>query len=716
MPEAVIGALRVTLGLNSAAFEKGVDKSRAASSSFSRAVSSDFSRLARNIEGQAKILRVSLAGLAGSLAINAVKTGISVGLEYASSLGEVAQQLGVSTRALQEYRYVATQVGIEQDQLDAGLQKLTRSIGQAANGAKVQSAAFDTLGISIRDQNGQLKSTDQILPELIAAFSRIADPARRAAIETQLFGKAGQQLDTLLAGGVSQVNNLRDAANKLGIVLSNEQIQSADDTADKLASLQRVMTANISAVVADNSDAILGLADSFAKLTANVLGSLTAFNDYRNLRALAFGNDIDAGRRLLKSKSGRSALAGYYDQRLSENTAARAQFGVSGAEAKRLDGEIAKVKKLRDLTIAYDARKSKAEAASNRAGAGGAIGGGGGGGGVKVARAARALRAPSARSGPDLRDQATSIIDGLFPQEAEQRRLEQMAETLGKAMAEKIISVPEYEKARSALKLQIASAISPAASVIEAIFPERATIREIEAKMSQLDKDLAARLITDEEWNKANGRLATQLTAVETQLAGVAVIANDNARLVKRSNDEIIQSYADMAQGVLGSIRGLSDSIKGGDFLDVFAGALDVVSQLAGAFGGAGGLFKGSGKPKGADGVSGLNLGGLLSNIPARAKGGPVRAGTAYLVGERGPELFRSKVGGSIIPNHALGRGGISFDLRGAVVTTELYADMQRIANETSGRVVRATAPSIAAAGANGAMARFAREQERTLA
>ena len=43
--------------------------------------------------------------------------------------------------------------------------------------------------------------------------------------------------------------------------------------------------------------------------------------------------------------------------------------------------------------------------------------------------------------------------------------------------------------------------------------------------------------------------------------------------------------------------------------------------------------------------------------IPQRALGGPVTAGSPYLVGERGPELFTPKHGGSIIPNNALGGG-----------------------------------------------------------
>jgi len=57
----------------------------------------------------------------------------------------------------------------------------------------------------------------------------------------------------------------------------------------------------------------------------------------------------------------------------------------------------------------------------------------------------------------------------------------------------------------------------------------------------------------------------------------------------------------------------------------------------------------------GGKGFSGF-LGGLFGK---RASGGPVAAGGAYLVGERGPEILQmGSKGGNIIPNSQLGKGG----------------------------------------------------------
>jgi hypothetical protein len=53
-------------------------------------------------------------------------------------------------------------------------------------------------------------------------------------------------------------------------------------------------------------------------------------------------------------------------------------------------------------------------------------------------------------------------------------------------------------------------------------------------------------------------------------------------------------------------------------------------------------------------------LAGAIGNFFAgfRAEGGPVGAGSSYVVGENGPELFVPHSSGSIVPNNALGGGG----------------------------------------------------------
>lgn len=59
---------------------------------------------------------------------------------------------------------------------------------------------------------------------------------------------------------------------------------------------------------------------------------------------------------------------------------------------------------------------------------------------------------------------------------------------------------------------------------------------------------------------------------------------------------------------------------------------------------------------------SGGGIGDIFGSLfgGARAKGGPVAAGTGYLVGEEGPEFFMPNTSGSIIPNHQMGGATIN--------------------------------------------------------
>jgi hypothetical protein len=56
-------------------------------------------------------------------------------------------------------------------------------------------------------------------------------------------------------------------------------------------------------------------------------------------------------------------------------------------------------------------------------------------------------------------------------------------------------------------------------------------------------------------------------------------------------------------------------------------------------------------------------IGGFLGFGGNRAMGGPVSSNTAYVVGERGPELFVPQGSGTIIPNNRMGGGGTTINL-----------------------------------------------------
>ena len=87
--------------------------------------------------------------------------------------------------------------------------------------------------------------------------------------------------------------------------------------------------------------------------------------------------------------------------------------------------------------------------------------------------------------------------------------------------------------------------------------------------------------------------------------------------------------------------------------------------------------------------------GGFFSGLFGRARGGPVSAGGAFVVGERGPEILQmGSKGGNIIPNNKIGGGGttnmvtVNVDASGSSVQGN-SADAQQL-GQVIGQAVKA--------------------------
>ena len=112
----------------------------------------------------------------------------------------------------------------------------------------------------------------------------------------------------------------------------------------------------------------------------------------------------------------------------------------------------------------------------------------------------------------------------------------------------------------------------------------------------------------------------------------------------------------------------------------------------------AGALKLGIGALVGGSGVSGGGsigtlLAGLVTGLPGRATGGPVSPGRAYMVGERGPELFVPTASGRI--DTGTGGGG-GRDVRVAITINAAAGQAPAALQQSSRQVARAVKAALA--------------------
>ena len=124
------------------------------------------------------------------------------------------------------------------------------------------------------------------------------------------------------------------------------------------------------------------------------------------------------------------------------------------------------------------------------------------------------------------------------------------------------------------------------------------------------------------------------------------------------------------ATAVLEKVQSIAASIKG------------AFSNIASGIGGGGGARQAAAAAAGAS-VPFSTGGGL--NVPRKASGGDVDPG-AYWVGEKGPEIFRTGVSGSITPNHALPNSGGQRVQIGAININGV-TDPEKVADEVQRRL-----------------------------
>jgi TP901 family phage tail tape measure protein len=147
--------------------------------------------------------------------------------------------------------------------------------------------------------------------------------------------------------------------------------------------------------------------------------------------------------------------------------------------------------------------------------------------------------------------------------------------------------------------------------------------------------------------------------------------------------EKLRETFKGIGQSVRSDLVGsLREAINGSkSFGEAISGVLNNLKNklidiaLDKAISGIGGALMGGGK-KGGGGIFGGFLSGLFGK---RARGGPVSAGGAFLVGERGPEILQmGSKGGNIIPNSQIGGGGVT-----NVVTVNVDASGSAVSGNT---------------------------------
>ena len=560
-------------------------------------------------------LNIALGGLVGGGALTLFAKNA---IDSADNLGKLSTRLGASTEALSQYQFVAQQTGVEFRTLTTAFQRSTRRISEAAAGTGEAKKALEELGLSAQALN-QL-APDQQFELLADAIQKVEQPADRVRLAVKLFDSEGAALLQTMEGGSEAIRALRQEADGLGLTLDKnvaEQAARANDALGRIGAAAKGLGVSLTAALAPAIEAAANWLQvtlpSAAQFAVDAFQSLQKFIQQtgsfitRELGGLSdrfaqvaeFVGADAVGRALRKT-------ADDYLQSSEIFEAAAVRIG----EAQRIIFEPPQI----------------TSAATDYADI---FTGGGVGNIAQVVTQAK-------QQGEDFTKVLQRLQDQLDPAAAKTRVYLESVEVLDRAWREGLISGERYESLFEMLTTDSEAAATAQRELAEEQRRAFELIKNLDPGSSIRDQILEVQQLRDTfpELSDALADVEFNLQEQWDEIGGQAEEAADKTRNAWQELGPVFSSAFEDAL------------VEGKKFSDILDSLEQDIIRIA--------TRKLVTEPAG-NAVAGFFGGDFFSSLfgsafgGARALGGAVNAGRAYLVGENGPELFSPGQNGAVL-------------------------------------------------------------------
>lgn len=255
-----------------------------------KAASEQFKEWGNTLESAGQKMRglsAAAAGVVASLGAISYKAGTA-----ADDLNTMSKVTGIGTDELQKYSYAADLVDVSVDAIAKSNKKLAKNAYEAANGSKSQKEAFDALGVSVTDSNGELRDSEDIFQDVISALGQMSNETERDALAQKLMGKSASELNPLIEDGGETYKMVADTMKKYDLdYVDQDTLNKANEFNDAIDTMKLLgsvafaqVGSQLSAYLAPALEKVVGLVGKFSswlsKLDPKVLavvGAVAAF-------------------------------------------------------------------------------------------------------------------------------------------------------------------------------------------------------------------------------------------------------------------------------------------------------------------------------------------------------------------------------------------------------------------------------------------------------
>lgn len=238
----------------------------------------DTTRETKALAASKKALQTAALGAAAAIAATAAAS-LKLAKDVTAArmrVIDLAEGTGFATESLSALQMVATLSGRQLDQL------VPRDFGRLMVEARDQSSdaarAFRELGVEVEDGNGNLRTQDAVLNDVIRRLQGMERGAERSELQTKLLGEAGRELMAALDG--SSLEDAVDQAERLGLKVGPEAVEQTKKLNDEFSKLDLAVSqamqnmsdgfsGSLIPAISATSKAIVGLGATIGSMVGN---------------------------------------------------------------------------------------------------------------------------------------------------------------------------------------------------------------------------------------------------------------------------------------------------------------------------------------------------------------------------------------------------------------------------------------------------------------
>lgn len=222
----------------------------------------------------AKGLGIGMAAV-GTAAVAAGKKMWDFANDVSASGDEIdkeSQKLSISAESYQKLSYAMERSGADINDVSKGIKTITKEMADVENGVDGAGASFEKLGVSMKNADGSMKSTEQVLMDSIDALANMENETQRNALAQEIFGRSASELNPLLNSGGEAIKQLMQECEDYGMVMSDDAVLASASFQDALTKLNGTMSGVKNNLVGAMLPSLTLITDGFTDMMAGVDG------------------------------------------------------------------------------------------------------------------------------------------------------------------------------------------------------------------------------------------------------------------------------------------------------------------------------------------------------------------------------------------------------------------------------------------------------------